>query len=83
MLIVGASAPGVTGVAETTRLIDLAIATEGLVVVGADFATRIDLLVANLHANAFGRTLVRVLETDETPIIILRYFPFRKFVVEN
>lgn len=61
MLIVGTPAPGVAGIAETTRLIDLAVAAEGLVVVGADLATRIDLLVAQLHANALSRALFRVL----------------------
>lgn len=61
VLIVGTSAPGVTGVAETTRLIDLAIAAKGLIVIGADLATRIDLLGAELHANALGRALLRAL----------------------
>jgi len=61
VLILGSSAPGVAGVAETTRLIDLAIAAESLVVAGADLATGIDLLVTDLHADALGRALLRVL----------------------
>lgn len=71
MLIVGAPAPGVTGVAEATRLIDFAVAAKGLVVVGADFATRIDLLVAELHANALGRVLLRDLKSEEISLLFL------------
>lgn len=62
VLIGGTLAPGVTGVAEAARLIDLAVASEGLVVVGADLATRIDLRVADLHANALGHALFRALK---------------------
>ncbi|KYQ59613.1 hypothetical protein ALC60_01279, partial [Trachymyrmex zeteki] len=71
MLIVWTSAPGVTGVAEATRLIDLTITAQGLIVVGADLTTRIDLLVAELHANALSRALLqlsrRTLQTRPAP----------------
>ncbi|KYM82422.1 hypothetical protein ALC53_07112 [Atta colombica] len=71
MLIVGTSAPGVTGVAEATRLVDLTVTAQGLIVVGADLATRIDLLVAELHANALSRALLqfsrRTLQTRPAP----------------
>lgn len=66
VLIERASAPGVTGVAEATRLVDLAVATEGLIVVGAYLTAGIDLLVADLHANALGRALLRVLKSGES-----------------
>jgi len=70
MLIVGTSAPGVTGVAEATRLVDLTVTAQGLIVVGADLATRIDLLVAELHANALSRALLRILKSKKF------HFPF-------
>lgn len=73
MLIIGTSAPGVTGVAEAARLIDLAVAAEGLVVVGTDLATWIDLRVADLYANALGRAFFRALKFKR---YIIPYVPF-------
>lgn len=69
--IIGAFTPGVTGVAEATCLIDLAVAAEGLVVVGAYLATGIDLLVADLHANALSRTFLRTLKSKRLNFLTL------------
>jgi len=69
VLIIKPSAPGIAGVAEATRLINFTVATEGLVVVGADFATWIDLLVADLHANALGRALLCALQSKTVYLI--------------
>lgn len=83
MLIVGAPAPGVTGVAETTRLIDFAVAAKGLIVVGADFATRIDLLVAELHANALGRILLRDLKSEEISFFFLFLYKRKREILTS
>jgi len=74
MLIIEALAPGVTGVAEATCLIDFAVATEGLIVVSTDLTTRIDLLVAKLHANALGRAFLRALKSKTF------HFPFYSYL---
>lgn len=58
MLIVGSPAPGVASVAEAARLVDLAVAAEGLVVIVAHLSPGIDLRVADVHANAFGGVIV-------------------------
>lgn len=58
VLIFSASASGIVGVAETTRLIDLAIAPECFIVISANFPSWIDLFVAYLDANAFGGVIV-------------------------
>lgn len=58
VLIFGASASGIVGVAEATRLIYLAIAPERFVVISANLSSRIDLFVAYLDANAFGSFIV-------------------------
>lgn len=58
VLIFSASASGIVGVAETTRLIDLAIASECFIVISANFSSWIDLFVAYLDANAFGSVIV-------------------------
>lgn len=58
VLIFSASASGIVGVAETTRLIDLAIASECFIVISANFSPWIDLFVAYLDANAFGSVIV-------------------------
>lgn len=58
LILFGVSASGVAGVAETTRLVNLAIASESFIVISANFSPRIDLFVAYLNANTLGGVFV-------------------------
>lgn len=58
LILLGVSASGVAGVAETTRLVNLAIASESFIVISANFSPRIDFFVAYLNANTLGGVFV-------------------------
>lgn len=59
-----ASTSGVAAVAETTHLLDLAIAPESFIVISANLSSGIDFLVAYVDANALGSVVVDGLQRD-------------------